>query len=81
MKSEQLLNRIVLDSKVMAGKPIIRGTRLTVQHILNLLAHSESVEDILKEYKGLKKEDIQACLLYAAATLDDSTYMPIEEAA
>jgi uncharacterized protein (DUF433 family) len=65
----------------MAGKPIIKGTRLTVQHILSLLAHGEAVEDILKEYRGLKKEDIRACLLYAAATLDDSTYMPIEEAA
>ena len=81
MKSDQLLSRIVLDPRVMAGKPIIRGTRLTVQHILNLLAHGENMEDLLKEYKGLKKEDIQACLLYAAATLDDSTYMPIEEAA
>jgi uncharacterized protein (DUF433 family) len=59
-----MLGRIVLDPKIMVGKPIIKGTRLTVQHILNLLALGDAVEDILKEYRGLKKEDIQACLLF-----------------
>jgi uncharacterized protein (DUF433 family) len=81
MEKNRLLARIVLDPKVMAGKPIIKGTRLTVQHILNLLAHGATVEEILKEYRGLKWEDIQACLLYASETLEDSTFMPLEEAA
>ena len=47
MKDEQLLNRIVLDPKVMVGKPVIRGTRLTVEYILNLLAHGSRLEEIL----------------------------------
>ena len=81
MGRSSLLGRIVLDPRIMVGKPIIKGTRLTVQHILNLLAHGATVEDILKEYRGLKKEDIQACLLYASATLEDTTFMPLEEAA
>jgi len=81
MNKRRMLGRIVLDPKIMVGKPIIKGTRLTVQHILNLLAHGAEVEDILKEYRGLRKEDIQACLLYASATLEDTLFMPLEEAA
>ena len=62
----QLLERIALNPKVMTGKPVIRGTRLTVEYILNLLAHGATVTDILQEYDGLAPEDIQACLLFAA---------------
>jgi len=64
MRSEQyLLDRIVLNPNVMVGKPVIRGTRLTVEYILNLLAHGATVGEILQEYAGLVEEDIQACLL------------------
>ena len=80
MERNRLLGRIVLNPKVMAGKPIIKGTRLTVQFILNLIAHGATVEEILKEYKGLTKEDIQACLVYASETLESTTFMPLEEA-
>ena len=66
MTDQQLLERITLNPKVMTGKPIIRGTRLTVEYILNLLAHGASATEILQEYKGLAKEDIQACSLFAA---------------
>ena len=62
MNDQQLLERITLNPKVMAGKPVIRGTRLTVEYILNLLAHGATVAEILQEYKGLSQEDIQACL-------------------
>ncbi len=65
MKDEKLLERIILDSKVMTGKPVIRGTRLTVDFILNLLAHGASESEILNEYKGLTIEDIQTCYLFA----------------
>ena len=58
MEQNQLLERIALDPKIMVGKPVIRGTRLTVQYILNLLAHGVTVDEILQEYRGLKKEDI-----------------------
>jgi uncharacterized protein (DUF433 family) len=50
VKDDQLLERIVLNPKVMVGKPVIRGTRLTVDYILNLLAHGATEKDILKEY-------------------------------
>ena len=56
MKDEQLLDRIILDPKVMVGKPIIKGTRLTVDFILNLLAHGTTEDEILNEYKGLEVE-------------------------
>lgn len=69
MTDEQLLQRIICDPAVMVGKPSIRGTRLTVDHILNLLAHGSAIDDILQEYHGLAKEDIQACLLFASQSL------------
>ena len=56
MKDQLLLERITLNPKVMAGKPVIRGTRLTVEYILNLLAHGATVAQILEEYKGLSQE-------------------------
>jgi len=65
MEKSKLLHRIVVNPKVMVGKPVIRGTRLTVQHILGLLAHGATMDDILQEYNGLTREDIQACLLFA----------------
>ena len=77
MKAQQLLERITLNPDVMTGKPVIRGTRLTVQFILGLLAHGASVEDIIEEYKGLTREDIQACLLFATESLENTTFMPL----
>ncbi len=77
MKDEQLLERITLDPKIMVGKPAIKGTRLTVEYILNLLAHGASVEEILEEYDGLTREDIQACLLFATRSLENTEYMPL----
>jgi len=73
----QLLERIALNPKVMAGKPVIRGTRLTVEYILNLLAHGATVTDILEEYEGLVPEDIQACLLFAAHIMENTVFMPL----
>ena len=80
MDRNRLLERIILNPKIMVGKPVIRGTRLTTQHILNLLAHGATVDEILQEYKGLTKEDILACLLYASETLENTTFMPLVEA-
>jgi uncharacterized protein (DUF433 family) len=62
MNDQQLFERITLNPKVMAGKPVIRGTHLTVEYILNLLAHGATLAEILQEYKGLLQEDIQAWL-------------------
>jgi len=77
MNGKQLLERIALNPKVMVGKPVIRGTRLTVEYILNLLAHGATFTEILEEYEGLVPEDIQACLLFAAQSLESTVFMPL----
>lgn len=75
MEDQDLLERITLNPKVMGGKPIIKGTRLTVEYILNLLAHGATTHEILEEYQGLKPEDIQACFLFATRSLGDTEFM------
>jgi uncharacterized protein (DUF433 family) len=77
MKDQHLLERITLNPKVMIGKPVIRGTRLTVEYILNLLAHGADEAEILDEYEGLTHEDIQACLLFAKKSLETTAFMPL----
>ena len=77
MKDQELLERITINPKVMVGKPVIRGTRLTVEYILNLLAHGATVTEIVSEYNGLTKEDIQACILFATKSLENTTFMPL----
>jgi uncharacterized protein (DUF433 family) len=77
MTDQQLLERITLNPKVMVGKPAIKGTRLTVEFILNLLAHGANVAEIIEEYDGLTEEDIQACLLFAKNSLEETTFMPL----
>jgi uncharacterized protein (DUF433 family) len=77
MKDEQLLERIVLNPKVMVGKPVLRGTRLTIDFILNLLAYGATENEILNEYKGLTLEDIQACFLFATNSLKNTEFMPL----
>lgn len=77
MTNRQLLNRIVTNSEVMVGKPVIKGTRLTVEYILNLLAHGASISEILEEYDGLLEADIRACLLFASQSLENTTFMPL----
>lgn len=79
MSDQQLLQRIVSDPNVLVGKPVIKGTRLSVEYILNLLAHGSSVEEILVEYTGLKEQDIQACLLFASQSLSSTAFMPLEK--
>jgi len=75
---EELLERISINPRVMVGKPVIRGTRLTVEYILGLLAHGIAMEEILEEYPGLVRDDIYACLLFASKTLQDASFIPIE---
>jgi uncharacterized protein (DUF433 family) len=77
MMDQELLKRITLNPKVMAGKPVIKGTRLTVEYILNLLAHGATTEEILTEYEGLTREDIQACFLFATKSLENTDFMPL----
>ena len=77
MTDKKLLGRIAMNPKVMTGKPVIKGTRLTVEFILNLLAHGATDQEIITEYKGLKKEDIQACILFASKALENTVFMPL----
>lgn len=77
MNDDQLLKRVVIDADTMVGKPIIRGTRLTVDYILGLLAHGTPETEISQEYRGVTREDIQACLLFATKTLKDTDFMPL----
>jgi len=79
MQDEQLLKRITINPKVMVGKPVISGTRLTVDFILNLLAHGAVIDEILIEYPDLTQDDIQACLLFATRSLANTTFMPLTE--
>ncbi len=81
LNDQGLLERIAVDPQVMMGKPVIRGTRLTVEHILNLLAHGMTVEEVLQEYPGLTREDVQACILFATRALENTTFMPLMEQA
>jgi uncharacterized protein (DUF433 family) len=72
VSDDQLLARITSDPRVMTGKPVIAGTRLTVEYILNLLAHGASYDEIKSEYDRLTDDDIAACLLYASRSLAES---------
>jgi uncharacterized protein (DUF433 family) len=69
MTDEELLERISINSKVMVGKPVIKGTRLTVEYVLGRLAHGATTPELLREYDGLAAEDVQACLMYASRLL------------
>ncbi|MEA5599326.1 DUF433 domain-containing protein [Rivularia sp. UHCC 0363] len=60
---------ITLDPNILVGKPIIKGTRLAVEFIIDLLAQGWSIEEILRNYPGITHEQIQACLSYASANL------------
>jgi len=77
MTDEALMDRISLNPKVMIGKPVIKGTRLTVEFIVNLLAHGATTTDILTEYEGLTEDDIKACLLFAGESLGRAEFMPL----
>ena len=70
-------SRIAVDPKVLVGKPVIKGTRLAVEFIIELLASGWAVEEILKSYPQLKREDITAALKYASEVLKEEKVYPI----
>jgi len=74
---EKLLNRIVVNPKVMVGKPVIKGTRISVDAIIRRLAESMSLREILEEYPNLEEEDVKAALEYAAMVLAGEEVVPI----
>ncbi|MEB3309595.1 MAG: DUF433 domain-containing protein [Snowella sp.] len=68
------MKRITINPDVMRGKPAIKGTRLTVEFILNLLANGATISEIVDEYEGLTEEDIRACLLFASRSIESSSF-------
>ena len=62
-------DRIAIDPKILVGKPVVKGTRLAVEFIIDLLAQGWTEKDILRNYPSLSQEDIQACLRYASTVL------------
>ena len=71
MLRKNLSDRIVVDSEIMVGKPIIRGLRITVEQILEALANGIKEEELLEDYPELESEDIQAVLLYAVELIKE----------
>jgi len=65
VNEEDLLKRITFNPAIFGGKPIIRGMRIGVEHVMGMLAAGSTTEELLEAYPYLVKEDIQACLLYA----------------
>ena len=70
-------SRIIIDPEILAGKPIIKGTRISVEFILELLANGWTDETIMENYPQLKKEDIQAALRYATDILKEEMVYPL----
>jgi uncharacterized protein (DUF433 family) len=68
--------RIVIDPGILVGKPVIRGTRVSVEFVIDLLGRGWSVADIVEEYDHLRPEDIQACLLYVRDMLAEERVYP-----
>ena len=68
-------DKITVNEEILAGKPIVKGTRLSVDFIIDLLANDWSNEDILKNYPQLTKQDIRACLEYAASIIKDENVL------
>jgi uncharacterized protein (DUF433 family) len=68
---------IVVDPATLAGKPIVKGTRLAVEHVVGLLAAGWSIEQILTEHHGLTREKVLACLAYATDRLADDRIYPL----
>ena len=78
MDEKKLLERITVDPKIFRGKPIIRGRRLAVEHILGMLAAGDTSDTILEGYSWLEPEDIQACLAYAHKVVGHERIEPLQ---
>ena len=77
MDEKKLLERITINPKIFGGKPIVRGRRLAVEHVLGMLAAGDTPAVLLKGYPWLTHEDIQACLLYARKVIGHERFEPI----
>jgi uncharacterized protein (DUF433 family) len=78
MDEQRLLERITFNPEIFGGKPIIRGRRLAVEHILSMLAAGDTPEQLLTAYPWLEREDILACLLYARRVVGGERIEPLQ---
>jgi uncharacterized protein (DUF433 family) len=76
MSESELLKRITVDPRIFGGKPIVRGRRLAVEHVLGMLAAGDTPETILQGYAWLEAEDIRACLAYARRVVGQERVEP-----
>ena len=79
MRQVDLMKRITANPRILGGKPIIRGTRISVELILELLASGATEPEILQDYPHLKPNDIMACLQYAARSSQNEIYVDLEK--
>ena len=77
MDEQKLLERITVNPDIFGGKPILRGRRLAVEHVLGMLAGGDTPEILLEGYPWLEKEDVQACLVYAGSWISEETHIQI----
>ena len=77
MDENKLLERITVNPKIFGGKPIIRGRRLAVEHVLGMLATGDTPETILQGYPWLEQDDIKACLIYARRLVGHERVEPL----
>jgi len=77
MDEAKLLSRITVDTTIFGGKPIIRGHRLAVEHVLGMLAAGSSAQELLEGYDWLEPEDIQACRVYARRAAANERIEPV----
>ena len=77
MTQAELLERITIDPAIFAGKPIVRGRRLAVEHVLGMLAGGDDVDTLLEGYPWLERDDVLACLVYAHRVVEHERVEPI----
>jgi uncharacterized protein (DUF433 family) len=77
MREEELLQRITFNPTIFGGKPIVRGRRLAVEHVLAMLAAGDSVETVLEGYPWLEPEDVRACLAFARRVVGHERVEPL----
>ncbi len=77
MDEQQLLERITVNPRIFDGKPIIRGRRLAVEHVLGMLAAGDTIETIMEGYPWLEVDDVRACLVYARRVVGHERIEPL----
>ena len=78
MTEAELLERITVNPQIYGGKPIVRGRRLAVEHVLGMLAAGDDFDTLLKGYPWLERSDIQACLVYARRRVGNERIEPLD---